>query len=244
LKAPEPARAYLDRAEQIGALLAAAGVMDAQARSNGRMARRALLSTLVFGGLRITEALDLRWRDVDLAASRLRVKESKTDAGVRYVDLLPIPHDELTEPKAGAGKRGHVPDDALVFPSATGTRQDRNRVRTRILAKAIKRANDTLREANLGPLPEGLTLHALRRTCASLRVAIGHDPAHVQYALGHSDPTVTLGIYAHVMRLGEEEREAPRQLVSGAHLAANGSGGENGSGIEGGGADTEAAETA
>src|SRR6185503_19888701 len=39
-------------------------------------------------GLRISEALDLRWRDIDLAAGRLSVRESKTDAGVRDVDLV------------------------------------------------------------------------------------------------------------------------------------------------------------
>jgi integrase len=52
--------------------------------------RQATLATFVFAGLRIGELLDLRWRDVDLATGRLRIKDSKTDAGSRDVRLLPV----------------------------------------------------------------------------------------------------------------------------------------------------------
>lgn len=46
------------------------------------------------------ELLDLEWRDVDLAAGRLRVRHSKTGAGTRYVGLLPVLRDELSAHKA------------------------------------------------------------------------------------------------------------------------------------------------
>jgi integrase len=220
-KADRPARPYLDRAEQITALLDAAGKMDAEAKCNGRIARKALLATLTFAGLRISEALDLRWRDVDLAAARLRVPKAKTDAGTRYVDLLPPLRDELASLRASLDPA----PDALVFPSATGTRQDRNRVRNRVLAVAVKRANEQLVADGQTPLPEGLTLHALRRTCASLLVAVGKDPSYVMGQMGHTDPTVTLGIYAHVMRASDKDRARLRALVEGAYLAVAGSGG-------------------
>jgi integrase len=67
LNVTRPKRAYPDRAEQVAALLDAAGEMDDQTRSNARVPRRALLTTLTFAGLRIGEALELRWRDGDLA---------------------------------------------------------------------------------------------------------------------------------------------------------------------------------
>src|SRR5207253_8825943 len=98
---------------------------------------RAMLARLTFAGLRISKLLELRWRDVDLAGGRLRVRQSKTDAGVRHVDLLPCLREMLTEHKANVGERAQP--DSLVFPSTTDTRQDRNRVRNRILAVAIKR---------------------------------------------------------------------------------------------------------
>lgn len=75
LRAAKPRRASL-AAEQVRALLDAAG------------AHRALLATAIMaGGLRVGELCALRWRDVHLAAARLTVHKSKTDAGVREVDL-------------------------------------------------------------------------------------------------------------------------------------------------------------
>ena len=216
LKAAKPARVYLDRAEQIAALLDAASELDREARSNGKIARRALLATLTFAGLRISELLDLEWRDVDLAAGRLRVRHSKTDAGSRYVDLLPVLRDELSAHKVASA---NAAPNAYVFPSAAGTRQDGGRVRGRVLGKAIKRANAHLASDGQTPLPEGLTLHALRRTCASVLVALGKDPRYVMAQLGHTDPTVTLGIYAQAMTSRDEDRERLRSLVEGGDFS-------------------------
>lgn len=70
----------------------------------------------------------------------------------------------------------------------------------------------------LTPLPEGLTLHALRRTCASVLVALGKDPRYVMAQLGHTDPTVTLGIYAQAMTSNDDDRERLRLLVEGDDL--------------------------
>ena len=62
-------RPWLDRAEHISALLDAAAELDKSALTNkGR--RRALLATLVFAGLRIDEALSLRWRTSASHAAR------------------------------------------------------------------------------------------------------------------------------------------------------------------------------
>jgi hypothetical protein len=94
-------------------------------------------------------------RQRDLAAGRLRVRYSKTDAGSRYVDLLPVLRDELSAHKAASA---NVAPNAYVFPSAASTRQDGGPVRGRVLGKAIKRANAQLAADGQTPLPEGLTL--------------------------------------------------------------------------------------
>lgn len=218
VKARKPARAYLDRAEQIVALLDAAGRLDAE--RTAPLARRALLATITFGGLRISELIELDWRDVDLAAGRLRVRQSKTDAGVRYVDLLPVLRDELDALKARRNPKAADP----VFPSAVGTRLDRNRVLKRILGGAVERADKQLAKDGLTALPEGLTLHSLRRTFASLLIAIGKDPAYVMKQMGHTSPTMTLGLYAQVMDVAEADRGRLRALVDGGYLAVAGSG--------------------
>lgn len=125
VKASKPSPVWLDRAEHISALVDAAGELDRDARLDRQhIPRRALLATLVFAGPRIGELLDLRWRDVDLTSGRITVRESKTDAGVRQVDMLPALRDELLALKAGARRTqandrsrrrprvGHGPDRA------------------------------------------------------------------------------------------------------------------------------------
>ena len=217
VKPVAPARTYLDRAEQIDALLSAAGQIDAQSRADYRLSRRAMLATMTFAGLRVGELIALDWRDVDLAAGRLKVRQSKTDAGVRYVDLLPVLAGELRALKA-TRKPTHTDP---VFPSAAGTRHDRFSVRGRVLERAIKSANENLEAEGLTALPDGLTLHALRRTFASVLIALGRNPAYVMSQMGHTSPTMTLGLYAKVMP--DEDRERLRLLVEGADMAVSGS---------------------
>jgi integrase len=65
---------------------------------NGRVGSRALLAALGYAGPRIAEALDLLERDVrlhDPSASRLWVSDSKTETGVRHVEVTPKLHEIL-----------------------------------------------------------------------------------------------------------------------------------------------------
>lgn len=45
----------------------------------------------------------------------------------------------------------------------------------------------------------GVTCHSLRRTFASLAYAGGATPAEVMDAMGHTDPSLALAIYAKVV---------------------------------------------
>jgi len=212
----KPRRTWLDTASQIEALLAAAGELDAEAPAHKQVARRAMLATLAFSGLRIGELLDLRWRDVDLAAGRLRVGRAKTEAGQRDVTLLPVLRDELTALKASGG---NVSPSGYVFGTTKGGQQSASNVRTRVLAAAVRRANDNLAEAEENPLPDHLTPHSLRRTFASVLYAIGRQPPEVMVEMGHTDPSLALRIYAHAMRLDGAEKGRLHALVEGAELA-------------------------
>jgi integrase len=89
------------------------------------------------------------------------------------------------------------------------------------LARAIRAANEKLEGEGLTALPDGLTLHALRRTFASVLVALGKDARYVMGQMGHTDPTMTLGLYAQP--IAEEDRERLRVLVEGADLAVSAS---------------------
>jgi integrase len=130
---------FLESAEQIVAMIDAATELDAkpEARTAGR---RALIATLIYAGLRIGEATALRWRDIDLANGRISVGDSKTEAGIRLVDVLPALRDELTSHRhAAAGARG----DDLVFPTSSGSRRDKEqRARARHPARRRRRGRD------------------------------------------------------------------------------------------------------
>jgi len=202
--------AHLTTTAQITALLDAAGSLDAAGRAR-RGHGRALLATLTFAGLRIDEALSLRWRDVNLADGVLHIRASKTDAGVRGVDVLPPLRDELAALKADR----HPQRDAFVFGTATGRKDGATNVRRRMLARAVVLANERLRQDGTDEIPDRITPHGLRHTFASVLVALGEDPGYVMDQMGHTDPNFTLRVYRKAMGRRDGERERLAALVRG-----------------------------
>jgi integrase len=150
-------------------------------------------------------AVALCWRDVDFPTGTIRVVRSKTDARVRVIDLTPALRDELLAHKAGA--RWSAPDDP-VFATRTGRPQNRHNARRSVLLPAVEAANVKLAKLGIAPI-EGVGLHGLRRTYASLRAAAGDDPAYVSEQLGHEDPRFTLRVYTHAAKR--------RQRLAGTH---------------------------
>lgn len=143
----------------------------------------------------MSELTGLRWRDVDLAGGWLYVTDSKTEAGVRRIDLAPHLLDELKLHRADS--RFNEATD-FVFPTKTGTRRDLNTVRTRILYPAIERANKKLEEAGGPTISETVTFHSLRRSYASLMAEEGVDQAYTMRQIGHRTAALTLEIYTDV----------------------------------------------
>jgi integrase len=209
LKAAQPKRTWLEP-EQIKPLLDATvrGLRGGKTMPDPRM--RALFATAICTGLRIGELLALRWREVNLAQGRLTVLDSKTDAGAgREIDLWPELRDELTAYKAST--RHGEPDD-YVFATATGRPDTRGNIAKR-LKRVAQRANETLADQDVSPIPTELSPHSLRRTFASLLYLKGENPVYVMHQMGHADPKLALRIYTKVM--GEQRRRGPgARLVS------------------------------
>jgi integrase len=205
LKAERPRRTWLEL-DEIRDLLEAAGD------------HRALLAVMALAGLRVGEVCALRWRHVDLARGRLEVVEAKTDAGVRVVDLSPDLRDELAAHKT----RTRAADaNELVFPTRVGTARDRNNVRTRVLAGAIRRANEKRAKEDRPPIV-GVTNHSLRRTFASLLYEAGASPAYVMSEMGHTSSALALEVYTKVMQRKRDTGERLDALVRGADWAPMG----------------------
>jgi integrase len=162
---------------------------------------RAVVVTLAWTGLRVSEALALRWQDVDFDAREVRVrqqldgkggtKKPKTKAGTRSVPLLPVLDHALREHRKKQLALGLVNTQSLVFSTATGQPLDRHNVRNQGVVVAAQKA---------GLVCDGaatVTTHDLRRTFIShLIVGLGLDPVRVSKIAGHSNVSVTLNVYA------------------------------------------------
>lgn len=202
---------HLDTVDQIQALLDAAAELDHETR-RPTTDRHAIIATLLFAGPRAHELCGLLWRDVDLVNGRLHVRESKTQAGLREIELRPLLHQILTAHKTASP---YTQPDQPVFPTGTGGQRDKDNLRNRILAPAIARADELLHQRGHTPLPAGVTPHKLRHTYASILVACGEDPASLMAHLGHTDPKFTLRVYTHLMRRDPAERARLKALVDG-----------------------------
>ena len=143
--------------------------------------RNATLLRLLYGaGLRVSELVTLRWRDVaerdDAAQITIYGKGSKT----RFVLLTPATWDALRAIRGDAG-----PDDALFRSSRGGGALDTRQVR-RIVAAAARRGGV---DANVSP-------HWMRHAHASHALDRGAAIHLVQATLGHSS-VATTGRYLH-----------------------------------------------
>jgi integrase len=198
LKPAQPAPVWLDSAQHIEALLDGASELDHTAKANGQIPRRAILATLVVAGLRIEELINLRWRDVDLAAGRIIVNASKTDARMRTIDTLPVLRDELATLKANA----KASPDTLVFPTQDDGPMNPSNVRNRILARAVERANARPGAQGQAPFP--------RRTHASQAAPHLRQPARCPRRRRGSRDGSTRPHRPDLHAAGLPSRDAPR----------------------------------
>jgi integrase len=159
---------------------------------------RPMVATMAGAGLRNGETCGLNWLDFDPASGTLTVGESKTEAGIRQVDLPDALRKELAAYKLRTLRSSEGP----MFRNRKGQRQSVSNVERR-LKTAIRRANKRLDELGLRPIDEAVTPHSLRRLYASLRFALGDDPVYVANQLGHTEPGFSMKVYASAVRRRE-----------------------------------------
>lgn len=156
-------------------------------------------------GMRVGELLALRWDAVDLDAGIVRVlrsysytgkgyklEEPKTESGRRPIDLPASVVEELRRHRARQAedrlKAGPLWDDhGLVICTALGRPVLQHNLRTLFM-----------RLVRIAGVPR-IRLHDLRHTHATILLKRGVHPKVVQERLGHSDITVTLNTYSHVV---------------------------------------------
>lgn len=167
---------------------------------------RTMLEVLYSTGLRGGELCRLTLYDVDLPARTLRVLQGKgrkdrvvpigkVAAGylgeyiksVRPILLSPEPGRRVASSSDPATDK-RTPATPLVFVSARGLK-----LWTADLGRIVKMYRDQAH------LPDNITTHSLRHTCATEMLRGGASIRHVQELLGHAD-IATTQIYTHVVQ--------------------------------------------
>ncbi len=147
-------------------------------------------------GLRISEAVALQWRHVEFDPDRPHVKVRRAlvkgrmgPPKTRYARReVPIDGDLTDALSAARAASAWSEESDPVFPSLVGSCLDQQKVRSRALFPARKKA--------------GLSwvgFHAFRHTCATMLFAEGRNAVQVQRWLGHHSPAFTLATYVHLL---------------------------------------------
>ena len=179
---------------------------------NVRIGWRALCAVLGYAGLRISEAVDLLERDVrlhDPQGSRLWIPDSKTETGIRHVEITSSLRQELLAHRAEKIRRGYpTTPEAPLFCTAKGTPWDEGNIRQHLLAPIAELASRRLVERGLPPLPH-ITPHSLRRTYVSIMLlATKFDIRFVQSQVGHANAKMTLDVYNQLLDRSKREHGA------------------------------------
>jgi integrase len=181
---------------------------------------RAEFSSVALEGLRQGEALGLRWQDVDLRSGTLAVRNSLQRINGVF---------RLVEPKTRRSRRTvHLPAVVVAQLRAHRARQLEERLRAAQLwedhglvfatelGRPLHASSVTIRFQRVLERA-GLRrqrFHDLRHACASLLLAQGVSPRVVMEVLGHSQVTLTLNTYSHVIpSLGREAGDRMEDLL-------------------------------
>ena len=181
----------------------------------------ALYLLAVTTGLREGELLGLKWSDLDWITRNLSIQrqlqrlsgqgmvfsEPKSASGRRVIALGSATIEKLREhykrqqwERLAAGD--HWVEYDLIFPTTIGSPSD-----WRNLVRSFK---DVLRTSNL----PNIRFHDLRHTAATLMLQQGIHPKVVQERLGHSQISLTLDTYSHVLpNMQEEAAEKIDELI-------------------------------
>jgi integrase len=175
----------------------------------------ALYTVALAMGLRLGEALGLQWSEVDFVTGRVHVQaglqringklertEPKTELSNRSIKMPEMVVASLREHQKRQRARGIV--TPWVFCTERGTPIDpRNALRhfKSLLAKA--------------GLPDSIRFHDLRHSCATLLLARGMNVKVISELLGHSNPTLLLTTYGHVLPQLRDQTAAEMDEVLG-----------------------------
>lgn len=168
-------------------------------------AYRPLLALLAATGLRISEALALRWNHIAFDTKRLAVRTrvdgryreesygTKSAAGRRDVPLGTTTLAMLERHRETSEFSG---DDDLIFADRRGSYFSQNNLRRRLLRGLFERVNAQLPKADRYEGSAGF--HVFRHFAISAWINQGLPAKTIQTYAGHSSIKVTMDRYGHL----------------------------------------------
>ncbi|MFQ5472162.1 MAG: tyrosine-type recombinase/integrase [Dehalococcoidia bacterium] len=163
----------------------------------------ALIFVLAYGGIRWAEAVGLKVRSANLLRRRIEIAETLSEVNGQLHAVPPktwesrtiaIPPFVANIVGAHIGRFTDGDADRLVFTTGAGTPLRSANFRRTVWQPAVSAIGE-----------EGLRVHDLRHTCASLLIAAGAHPGHVREHLGHSSIRVTMDVYGHLYEDSRDE---------------------------------------
>jgi integrase len=163
---------------------------------------------LAHTGLRISEAIGLTWRQVDLGTRpRVLVREQFCEGERRRLKSRHARRDlplsaGMAERLRARRRDSYSGEDAPVFATLAGTELSRPNLAGRVLKPAAAAAGLTVEVPGKDDPVPWPSFHTFRHTCASLLFEGGKNVKQVQEWLGHADPGFTLRTYVHLLDEG------------------------------------------
>ncbi len=188
--------------------------------------RKALVCTLGRSGVRNSELSGVsigNLRVHDLNNARVDITDSKTETGIREVELSPYLAEVLIEHIDRLSKAGFdTGPTAPLFPNERGKRMSRKRVGV-IVHEAAALATEKMRERGLPPLAH-VTPHSFRRTYITIALlANNYDIKWVMDQVGHADSKMTMDVYNQLQQRAKREHGASfDRLIREARIALYG----------------------
>jgi integrase len=118
------------------------------------------------------------------------------------VDLSPVVVKELRKWRL---ESPFSREDDLIFPTETGSMMSRNNLVERYFIPALAKAEILKIDKKKKVVGPTVRFHDIRHTYASLMIEQGENVKYIQTQLGHSSPTVTLNVYAHLLKSTNQE---------------------------------------
>ncbi len=172
---------------------------------------RAMITLLLYSGMRRGELCGLEWSDIDFKNSIIDISRNslyltdrgifddttKTESSKRVIKIPAVALEILKEHKMQQAKDFFKLGDLWIKSNKVFTQWNGKPIHPDTITGWFSRF---IKKNNLPPIH----LHSLRHTNATLLIASGADLRTVSKRLGHSNMTTTSNIYTHAIKSADE----------------------------------------